>query len=287
MADIRTISIKDREYPALLKEIPDAPGILYVRGAFPPPAPTLAVVGTRRLTRYGKEQTERIAQELVRAGIIVVSGLARGIDTIGHKAAVEAGMPTIAVLGTGIDDSTVFPQQNVKLAHEILDKGGCLVSEYPPGTHGTKYTFPARNRIIAGLSLGTLVMEAPIKSGALITGRLALDYNREVFAIPHPLGCWTGEGCNDILHQGAHLIRETKDILNVMGFVSEESPAATYKPENKIEEKLLACLSAEPLHIDKIIEKSEENHSAAMTALSMLEIKGIVKNVGEMNFLIK
>jgi len=285
---MKTISIKDPEYPALLREIPDAPDVLYLRGKLPDIAlPTFAIVGTRRLTRYGKEQTEKIARELAQAGIMIVSGLARGIDTLAHAAAVEAGIPTVAVLGTGIDDPTIFPQQNVKLANEIIEKGGCVLSEYPPGTHGTKYTFPARNRIIAGLSIGTLVMEAPIKSGALITARLALDYNREVFAIPHQLGCWTGEGCNSILHQGAHLVREAKDIFDVLGIEPQKSTIENYKPENEMEEKLITCLSAEPMHIDKIIEQTGLRNAEVMTTLSMLELRGIVKNIGEMNFVIK
>lgn len=278
------IHFKNKNYPALLKEIPDAPASFFLRGELPDPAlPTVAIVGTRRLTRYGKQWTEKIALELARAGIIIVSGLARGIDTIAHKAALEAGMPTIAVLGTGIDDKTIFPQQNLQLARDIIDNGGAILSEYPAGTHGTKFTFPARNRIVAGMSLGTLVTEAPVKSGALITARLALDYNREVMAIPHPLGTWTGEGNNNILRKGAHLIRSAKDILKVLSLEEMKSSAPSYNGEDESEKKILAILN-DSLHIDVIIEKTRLPQQTAMTTLTMLELKGVVRNHGDMTF---
>ncbi len=278
------ISIADPHYPPLLREITPAPKKLYLRGALPDPArPTVAIVGTRRFTRYGKEWTERIATDLVRAGVIVVSGLARGIDAIAHSAAVEAGVPTIAVFGTGVDDDSIFPRENFDLAQRILDTGGCLVSEYPAGTRGTKFTFPERNRIIAGLSLGTLVTEAPIKSGALITARHALDYNREVFAIPHPLGYFTGDGCNELLSGGAHFVQSARDILEILKIPVPETSHG-YTPQSETEARLLAALSREPMHIDALIAATGMTSADAVTALTMLELKGVVKNLGEMRF---
>ncbi|MEK7532120.1 MAG: DNA-processing protein DprA [Patescibacteria group bacterium] len=283
---IHTITPEDANYPPLLTHITPAPKKLYLRGTLPNPAlPTIAIVGTRRLTRYGAEWTARIAADLVRAGVVIVSGLARGIDAIAHTAAVEAGIPTIAVFGTGVDDDSIFPRENFALAHRILDTGGCLVSEYPEGTRGTKFTFPERNRIIAGLSLGVLVTEAPIKSGALITARHALDYNREVFAIPHQLGHFTGEGCNDILRQGAHLVREATEILEILG-IEALKETRTYTPKNETEAKLLACFSQEPMHIDALIAATGITSADAITALTMLELNGVIKNMGEMKFIV-
>lgn len=281
---IHTITSENTEYPPLLKQITPAPKKLYLRGTLPDPArPTVAIVGTRRFTRYGKEWTERIAADLVRAGVVIVSGMARGIDSVAHSVAVAAGAPTIAVLGSGIDDESLYPRENFGLAHSILDTGGCLVSEYPEGTLGTRYTFPERNRIIAGLSLGTLVTEAPIKSGALITARHALDYNREVFAIPHPLGYFTGEGCNDLLSQGAHFVRSAQDILEILEIAAPEETRG-YVPQNETETKLLAALSREPMHIDALIAETGIASADAVTALTMLELKSVVKNMGEMRF---
>lgn len=283
---MHTITPADPAYPSILKTITPAPQKLYIRGALPDPTrPTVAIVGTRRFTKYGKEWTERIAADLVRAGVVIVSGLARGIDATAHAQAVAAGVPTIAVLGSGSDDATLFPQENLALAHRILDTGGCIVSEYPEGTRGTTFTFPERNRIIAGLSLGVLVTEAPIKSGALITARHALDYNREVFAIPHPLGYFTGEGCNELIAQGAHVVRDARDILNVLGIeLSEETSG--YAPQNDIEAKLLAALAREPMHIDALIAATGIPGSEVTTTLTLLELKGVVRNVGEMRFAI-
>ncbi|MEK7481192.1 MAG: DNA-processing protein DprA [Patescibacteria group bacterium] len=281
-----TITSADPRYPPLLRTITPAPRQLFIRGTLPDPTlPAVAVVGTRRFTRYGKEWTERIAADLVRAGVIIVSGLARGIDSTAHLAAVEARAPTIAVLGSGVDDDSLYPRQNLELAHRILDTGGCLVSEYPEGTQGTPYTFPERNRIIAGLSLGTLVTEAPIKSGALITARHALDYNREVFAIPHPLGYFTGEGCNELLSQGAHFVQSARDILEVLEIPMPEESRG-YTPQNETEAQLIAALSREPMHIDALIAATGIASRDVVTALTMLELKGAVKNLGEMRFAI-
>src|SRR3989344_1191523 len=280
----RIIRAADPRYPLLLRELPDMPEELYIRGTLPDLArPALAIVGTRRLTAYGKEWTERITNDLAQADMLIISGMARGIDAIGHRAALLHNVPTIAVLGTGCDDESIFPQEHLPLTHEIIENGGCLISEYPPGTHGSKMTFPERNRIIAGLTLGTLVTEAPVGSGALITAEFALDYNREVFTIPHPLGNWSGEGCNNLLHDGAHLVRSAQDIFDVLRLEINKDKK-TIKGTNETETKILAALSHEPLHVDALILATGLSSRDLATALSLLELRGAVKNVGEMKF---
>ena len=170
---IQKVSIEDKQYPKILKEIPEPPKVLYFRGQLLPNENCFAIVGTRRCSDYGKQIALEIAGNLTIAGLTIVSGLAEGIDTYSHLAAVEKGKRTIAVLGTGVDEKSLYPQSNLKLAKSILETGGCLISEYPPGTHGSKFTFPERNRIISGMSLGVLVIEAKQKSGALITAMWA------------------------------------------------------------------------------------------------------------------
>src|SRR3989344_3080805 len=180
---ISLLSIRDPDYPEVLRHIYLPPALLYIKGKIPEGS-SVAVVGTRKASAYGLEATRTIASQLAQTGIIITSGLAYGIDTEAHKAALNSGGKTMAVLGSGIDNPSIFPQINVRLANEIIEKGGALISEYPPGTPGLPHHFPERNRIISGLSLGTIVTEAPVKSGAMITARLALGQKREDFAVP-------------------------------------------------------------------------------------------------------
>lgn len=283
--NITALAITDPAYPPLLKEINDPPQTLFVRGALsPPPCPAIAVVGTRKCSAYGREATETLARDLALQKIIVVSGLALGIDGIAHRAALRAGGPTVAVLGSGINRTTVYPAEHRPLAEEIIASGGAVVSEYPPGFKPTLHSFPARNRIIAGLTLGTLITEAPASSGALITARAALDYNREVFAVPHPIGAESGAGGNALIKQGAILATDVRDITEALQLraletmATEESPA----PENPTETRILAAMSRAPKHIDLIIKESGLGSAAASGALTLLEIKGRVKNTGGM-----
>jgi len=185
MDEIKTITIKDKSYPKLLKEIKDAPEILYVRGRLNPNEQCFAVVGTRMCSPYGKQVALEIAGDLAEAGLIIVSGLAPGIDTFAHTATVERNKRTITVLGTGLDEKSIYPQSNLKLSQRILETGGCLISEYPSGTPGSKFTFPQRNRIISGLSFGVLLVEAKQKSGALITANWAKK-NKKNFCRSRP-----------------------------------------------------------------------------------------------------
>ncbi|PIR71606.1 MAG: DNA-protecting protein DprA, partial [Candidatus Nealsonbacteria bacterium CG10_big_fil_rev_8_21_14_0_10_37_25] len=203
MDEIKTINIQDKNYPKLLKEIKDPPEILYVRGEILPDDSFFAVVGTRMASSYGKQVALEIAGDLAEAGLTIVSGMAPGIDTFCHQATLERKGRTIAVLGTGLDEKSIYPQSNLKLAEKILKTGGALISEYPPGTPGSKFTFPQRNRIISGLSLGVLVVEAKQKSGALITAHHAFSQNRKVFAVPGPIHSSNSKGPHYLIKKGA------------------------------------------------------------------------------------
>src|SRR3989344_3557284 len=215
--NIKTASLSEPDYPGLLKEIADPPHTLFYRGILPNPGDyLLSVVGTRKFTTYGKEACERLVSELVAAGIKIVSGLALGIDGIAHQTTLDNGGITFAVLGSGLDRGSIYPREHVSLVEKIIDNCGAVISEYPPGFGATKYSFPARNRIVAGLSTGPLLIEAPERSGALITARLSLDYNREVMAIPHSLTSPTGQGNNNLLKLGARVILNSNDILETM-----------------------------------------------------------------------
>jgi len=276
---IKTISIQDKNYPKLLKEIKDPPEILYVEGEILPNESCLAVVGTRRASSYGKQVALEIAGDLAEAGLTIVSGLAPGIDSFSHKATLERGKRTIAVLGTGIDKKSIYPQENLKLAEKILETGGALISEYPPGTHGSEFTFPQRNRIISGLSLGVLVVEAKQKSGALITANWAKKQGRKIFAIPGPIHSLNSKGCHYLIKQGAKLVGNVNDILKELNLPIKEG-AKEITGETPEENLILGVLKEEASDIDKIIEKTKLPAATVASTLAILEIKGKVKNLG-------
>ena len=281
MDEIKTITIKDKSYPKLLKEIKDAPEILYVRGKILSEDSFFAVVGTRMASSYGKQIALEIAGELAEAGLTIVSGLAPGIDTFAHTAAVERNKRTIAVLGTGLDEKSIYPQSNLKLAQRILETGGCLISEYPPGTPGSKFTFPQRNRIISGLSIGVLIVEAKQKSGALITANWAKKQGRKIFAVPGPVHSLNSKGPHYLIKTGAKLVENANDILKELNI--DLSVSDTDKPvrgENEEENLILEALKEEALYIDKIIEKTKLPASKIAGTLAILEIKGKVRNLG-------
>ncbi len=212
--EIKTVKIEDKNYPQLLKEIDDPPKVLYFKGELKPEEICFAVVGTRMFSIYGKKIALEISKELSETGLTIVSGLAPGIDTFVHRSVVENKKRTIAVLGTGVDEESIYPRENLKLARMILENKGALISEYSPGTRGSKVTFPQRNRIISGLSLGTLVIEAKEKSGALITARYALEQNREVFAVPGQIDSLNSKGPHYLIKNGAKLVEKVDDILS-------------------------------------------------------------------------
>lgn len=282
MEEIKKITIKDKNYPKLLKKISNPPETLYFRGKILAKENCFAIVGTRRCSIYGKQIALEIAEDLAEAGLTIVSGLAPGIDTYVHLAVVERKKRTIAVLGTGLDEESIYPQSNLNLARKILETGGCLISEYPSKTPGSKFTFPQRNRIISGLTLGVLVVEAKEKSGALITAEWAKKQNRKVFAIPGSIHSLNSKGCHYLIKKGAKLVENANDILKELNLTSStlsEFPERIVG-ETKEENLILDTLKEEALHIDKIIEKTKLSAAKVASTLAILEIKDKVKNLG-------
>lgn len=280
MEEIQKIDFGDKNYPELLKKIPDPPKVLYFRGELKKDEPCFGVVGTRRYSSYGKQATLDIVGDLAQAGVVIVSGLAPGIDTFAHIACLEKGGKTIAILGTGLDKKSIYPQSNLKLAEEIVKSGGCLLSELEPRIHGSKITFPKRNRIISGISQGVLVVEAKQKSGSLITANYAFGQNRKVFAVPGPIYSSNSKGSNWLIKRGAKLVDSADDILQELN-LNAATRSQKYNENLTPEEKLvIQVLSEESLYVDKIIEKTKLNANIAVSTLSLLEIKGKIRNLG-------
>lgn len=277
---IEFIKADDPRFPPLLRQIADPPDGLYVRGTIED-RPAVSVVGTRRFTSYGRRATEEIVGGLASSGFGIVSGLALGIDGEAHKAALEAGGYTVAVLGTGIDDATIYPREHYALAQRILSSGGLLVSEFPPGSPSLTYVFPKRNRLIAGWTPATIVVEAAHGSGSLITARLALEYNREVLAVPGSIFSSTSEGCHELLALGAKLCRSSEDVLNVLSLDRPELIAETRAslPLTEPESRVYAALD-EPLHVDALADRIGQPSHGVSAALALLELKGYVWHQG-------
>ena len=284
---IKMVVITDPEYPTLLKEIANPPYIIYTRGNLDlNSAPMISIVGSRKFTAYGSQVASTFAKDLARAGIIVVSGMALGIDAIAHQGTLSAGGQTVAVLGDGLDDESIHPKNNFNLAKDIMENGA-LVSEFPFGTPPLAFNFPTRNRIIAGLSLGTLVVEAGEKSGTLITSSLALEFNREVFAVPGSIFSTQSLGTNDLIKKGAKVVTSVKDILEELNLGTNQIPKPILPKnfESDEEKIIMSLLSTEPVHIDNISKLSKLSVSQVSSCLSMMEIKGYVKNIGGQNYI--
>lgn len=285
--NIKIITIQDPNYPKLLKEIYNPPVFLYLKGKIKPEDElSLAVVGTRKISAYGKQTTPEIVKELVQAQITIVSGLALGIDALAHQSALDNKGRTIAVLGSGLDN--IYPISNRSLAQEILESEGAIISEYPLGTLPLRHHFPHRNRIIAGLTLGTLIIEAGEDSGALITGRYALEQNREVFAVPGNIYQKNSQGPNNLIKMGAKLVNTGQDVLDALNLnlVSQFRKNQKIIADTKEEEILLKYLSREPIHIDQLVKESKLNAAMVNSTLTMMEMKGRVKNLGSMNYVL-
>jgi DNA processing protein len=283
---VKAFTFHDPEYPARLKQIYDYPPILYVKGAILPQDEwCLAVVGTRKATVYGRQAAEEIVADLARNKITIVSGLARGIDSIAHRSALEAGGRTIAVFGCGLD--IVYPSENASLAQSII-ANGALISEFSLGAEPRRENFPLRNRIMSGLSLGVLVVEAGDTSGAMITARLALEQNREVFAVPGSILSPTSRGTNNLIQEGAKLIRDYTDILEELNLraVAHQIELKEIIPASDTESLLLKQLSAEPTHIDEVCRGSGLPIATVSSTLAMMELKGMVRQVGTMNYIL-
>ncbi|MBI2123776.1 MAG: DNA-protecting protein DprA [Candidatus Wildermuthbacteria bacterium] len=275
------VTQEDARYPSLLGGISDVPKRLYYRGEWAPELfeKCLAVVGTRRMTQYGKRVTEQIVNEVAAAGVTIVSGFMYGVDATCHKAALGAGGKTIAVMPCGID--VIHPEYQADLYQEILDKGGLVVSEYE-GTHpATNWTFPRRNRIVAGLSKATLVVEAGEDSGALITANLAKKYGRKVFAVPNPITSAVSQGVNQLLKEGAELVASAKDILQYYGLRGHakirRTAARNYAEiEGELEQKIVQQLEKEAVEIDVLARKLKTTASQLGAAISLLELEGYI-----------
>ncbi len=276
------LTIADQAYSALLKQIYDPPAVLFYHGHLAAlELPSLAVVGTRAATSYGRRVTSELVRELAQAGLCIISGLAYGIDTEAHRATLEVGGATVAVLAGGLDD--IYPTANQSLAKKIVEQGGLLLSEYPPGTASLKQNFPYRNRIIAGLARGTLVTEAAPGSGALLTAKHALEANREVFAVPGSIFSEQSQGTNELLKLGAHLVTKAQDVLDVFGL--EAVTSLKLPPPNEAQTALLQHLSSEPTGLDELVRRSGLTAADFTAQLTLLEVAGYVREVGGQKYI--
>jgi DNA processing protein len=284
-AGVQALTWNDDAYPSRLKEIFDKPPILYVRGKLAKADEwCVSLVGTRRATAYGRQMSEELARDLAANGVTVVSGLARGIDTIAHKTTLASGGRTIGVLACGLD--TVYPPENLRLAQQIAEQGA-LISDYALGTQPQAQFFPRRNRIMVGLSLGVLVVEGDVKSGALITARQAIDENREVFAVPGNVYSPASRGTNWLIQHGqAKLVTKVEDVLEELNLTMESHQMEIQElvPADDTEAGILKTLSTEPMHIDEVGRESGLEISTVSSALSMLELKGMVREVGSLSY---
>jgi DNA processing protein len=281
------LSLKHPAYPALLREIAQPPPVLYVRGQLTPADDwAVAVVGTRRASAYGRHVTEQLAGQLAAQSITIVSGLARGIDTYAHSAALASGGRTIAVLGCGPD--LVYPPENARLAARIVEQGA-IVTEFPPGTQPEAGNFPARNRLISGMALAVLVTEAPADSGALITTRFAAEQGRDVLAVPGNITSRSSQGTNKLIQDGARLVLETADVLAELNLhlVPQQLELREALPENATEGRLLDALAAagEPVHADELCRQSGLPIAEVSATLIMLELKGLVRQLAPMTYM--
>ena len=284
-AGVRAIPRFHSAYPARLREIPDPPPLIYVRGALTPQDEwALAVVGTRRATAYGRQAAGELARDLAANSVTVVSGLARGIDTIAHRAALDAGGRTIAVLANGLD--TVYPPENRGLASEITE-AGALISDYPLGTKPRAEFFPRRNRIMSGVALGTLVVEGDVKSGAMITARFAGEQNREVFAVPGSIFAPQSRGPLSLIRDGATPVASVEHVLEALNLTmigaqmdfGRAAPAAS-----EDERALMAALTREPRHVDEVVRDTGLAAARVSATLALLELKGQVRDLGGMQY---
>jgi len=281
----RIITWEDEEYPPRLRHIHNSAPVLYVKGKILPQDEwAVAVVGTRTPRAYGRQMVGEIAAGLAKSGITVVSGLARGIDSLAHRAALRVGGRTIAVLGCGID--IIYPDEHRGLAKNIIERGA-IITEYPLGTKPEGGNFPARNRIISGLSLGTLVIEAGKRSGALITADYALEQGREVFAVPGNINSPKSVGTNRLIQEGAaKLVISEEDVLEELNLtlVEHHQEVRMAVPEDERESQILQCISTEPIHVDEIGQKTGLPIAEVTSTLAMMELKGMVRQVGGMNY---
>lgn len=282
---ISFVTLGEDDYPKLLKQIPNPPIVLYMKGNFSllgslKKSKVIAIVGTRRITTYGRQITEMFARELAGLGFVIVSGMALGVDAVSHKATIDAKGKTIAVLGNGVD--LPYPYENQQLYEEILDNGGLIISEFPPGMPPSVGSFPSRNRIVAGLSEGILVTEGASDSGSLITANFGLDFGRKVFAVPGPITSLLSKAPLDLIAKGARLVTSTEDILKEFSIfnpqILKQNGKSVFKTSDKNELKILKLLENEPFSFDEISRRTKINPSNLGGILSLMEIKNFIKN---------
>jgi len=281
---ITVLTSEDEAYPGRLLEIEQPPPVLFVRGEWlPEDRAAVAIVGTRRITAYGRQITEQIATRLAASGLTIVSGLARGVDAVAHLAALAAGGRTVAVLGSGVD--RIYPPENRGLAEKMLGRGG-LISDYPLGTAPESNNFPPRNRIISGLTMATIVVEAGETSGALITAGFAAEQGRDVFAVPGSILAPQSRGTNRLIQSGALPLLSPEDVLQSLHLdhAPEQRLAHRALPANEIEGQILATLGSEPQHVDEIRGNTGLPVERVSAALVMMELKGMVRQVGSMQY---
>ena len=287
--NVTVLTYLDDSFPALLQEIPDVPIILYTKGPLDILKNiSMAIVGSRKASIYGRLMADKFASELSQMGLVIVSGLARGIDTAAHKGCLKVGGQTIAVLGSGF--AQIYPAENKDLFNEII-KQGVVVSEFPMKTKPLAYNFPVRNRIISGLSLGVLVVEAALRSGALITSRFALEQGREVFAIPGKIDYPTAQGTNHLIQKGAKLVHNVQDIIEefspyfqkIIQQIQMKRPLSKHQFLNKNlsqnERCLFNCIQDQPVHVDDLLNRSDLSLTGTMNTLIKLEMKHIIKQL--------
>ena len=281
---IKVVISEDEEYPTRLKEIDQSPPVLYIRGDFcEGDFWAVAIVGTRRITSYGRQVADEISSYLAQNGITIISGLARGVDAVAHQAALRVGGRTLAVLGCGVD--RVYPPEHRNLTKEIVQQGA-VISDYPLGTPPDGSNFPPRNRIISGLSMAVVVIEAGQKSGALITANYAADQGRDVFAVPGNIQAHQSKGTNLLIQQGAHPLLSGKDVLETLNLerVPEKKHARRSISIDKDEALILDIIGREPIHIDEIRSKTGLPIESVSASLAIMELKGLVQQVGGMNY---
>lgn len=281
---IRVLTWEDENYPRRLREIDTPPPVLYLRGDLTPEDDwAVAIVGTRRVTPYGRQVAEEVSSALARNGITIVSGLARGVDAIAHKAALASGGRSLAVLGSGID--IIYPPEHRSLAEKLQERGAIL-SDYPPGTPPDGVNFPPRNRIISGLSLAVVVIEAGEKSGALITARFAADQGRDVFAVPGGIHAPQSAGCNQLIMDGARPLLSPQDVLDELdlSMAQEQHSARAVLPADPDEARLLSLVGQQPIHVDEIRAQINLPVEQVTATLALMELKGLVRQVGGMRY---
>lgn len=281
---IKILTWADEEYPARLKEIDQPPPVLYIRGEYlMDDLFAVAIVGTRKVTPYGRQATEEIASFLASNGITVVSGLARGVDAVAHQSALKAGGRTMAVLGSGVDK--IYPPEHRGLAEQMIARGA-VISDYAVGTPPDASNFPPRNRIISGLSLAVVVVEAAETSGALITAEFAAEQGREIFAVPGSIFAPQSKGTNRLIQNGAQPLLTPADLMQALDLtrMDQQKSARKVLPSDETEARVLNALGSEPLHVDEIRSQADLPIEKVSAALALMELKGMVRQVGGMNY---